>query len=256
MIFLKNSQIKNISKEILGTKGKGSRTLMLLMILNLLIFSLLPFAANFFVNKYSGSMGAVISAAVIAVLLVINLFTYSSFAAGSYAWFNFYGKKNRGAKAAYWFKPSKSALSARLYFALFFRKLLWTAAFLFPGTAVLICTVILAMNGGIELNLFICAVAGGAAAVILGAVFLFIVLQKYFLAPYIMAANPTLKVREVIKLSRLASNGVLKRTAAFKLSFLPWFLSCAAVLPAFYVWPYYRQSCAVYAKQIHIPQDV
>ena len=112
---MKNSQIKNISKEIIDTKGKGSHTLMLLMLLNLLIFSLLPFAVSFFVNKYAGSMAAVISASAIAVLLIINLFTYSSFALGSCAWFNFYGKKNRTAKTAYWFKPSKSALSARLY---------------------------------------------------------------------------------------------------------------------------------------------
>lgn len=256
MIFLNNSQIKNISKKILSTNGTGSRTLMMLMLLNLLIFSALPFTVSFFANKYMGNMAEVISAAAIVILLLINLFTYSSFALGSCAWFNFYGKKNRGVKAAYWFKPSKSALSARLYFVLFFRKLMWCFALLFPGTAVLISSVLLAMDGGIELNLFICSVAGGAATLIFGAAFLFVILQKYFLAPYIMAANPTLTIREIIKLSRLASDGILKKTAAFKLSFLPWLLSCAAVFPAFYVWPYYRQCCAVYAKQIQIPQGV
>ena len=98
---MKNSQIKNISKEILGTKGKGSRTLMLLMILNLLIFSLLPFAANFFVNKYSGSMGAVISAAVIAVLLAAGVWLLLN-------WKKMKAKSEKSEKIAY-FRPYLSS---------------------------------------------------------------------------------------------------------------------------------------------------
>lgn len=253
---MKNSQIKTLSKEILGESGKESRILMLLIILNLLFFSLLPCGTNLLANKFFNNFGTVISAAVTVAALIIYLFTYSSFAAGSCAWFNFYGKKNRAAKAAYWFKLSKSALSARLFILLFLKKFFWYLTFLFPGAAVIISSVILAMNGGIELNFFACTVAGGAVMLLLGLVFCFIVLQKYFLAPYIMAADPSLNAREAIRLSRLASNGRMKKTAAFKLSFIPWFLSCVAVFPVFYVWPYYKQSCAVYAKQIPIPQGV
>ena len=246
---MKGSQIKILSKGIISGRLKGSNILLFLMILNAALFTVLPFIINLLTDGYSPKIKMISCVCAAAVILLFNMLAFSSFSAGSCAWFWFYNKKNRLGRTVFWFKPFRSFKAARLYVSLFLRKLLIACAFLLPGVGVLLSFVILAMNGGIEFNLFLAGVSGAAAMLILGSIFAFICTQRYFLTPYIVAANPKIKIKDAVSQSKILMNGRMKKTAGFKLSFMPWFILCAAVFPIYYVWPYYKQSCAVYAKQ-------
>lgn len=246
---MKGSQIKSLSKGIISGRLRNSNILLFLMILNAVLFTALPFFVNLITAGYPPKIKMILCVSAAAVILLLNMLAFSSFSAGSCAWFWFYNKKNRLGRTVFWFKPFRSFKAARLYVSLFLRKLLITCAFLLPGAGVLLSFVILAMNGGVEFNLFLSGVSGAAAMMILGTVFAFICAQRYFLTPYIVAANPKIKIKDAVSQSKILMNGRMKKTAGFKLSFMPWFILCAAVFPIYYVWPYYKQSCAVFAKQ-------
>lgn len=246
---MKGSQIKILSKGIISGRLKGSNILLFLMILNAALFTVLPFLINLLTDGYSPKVKMISCVCAAAVILLLNMLAFSSFGAGSCAWFLFYNKKNRLGRTVFWFKPFRSFKAAGLYVSLFLRKALITGAFLLPGAVTLASFVILAMNGGVEFNLFLAGISGAAAMLIIGALFAFICVQRYFLTPYIVASNPKIKIKDAVSQSKILMNGRMKKTAGFKLSFMPWFILCAAVLPIYYVWPYYKQSCAVYAKQ-------
>lgn len=70
--------------------------------------------------------------------------------------------------------------------------------------------------------------------------------QRYAVVPYIIALNPDVNLYCAIKASvRIMQKENLK-FLLFKLSFLVWFFSCIFVLPVFWVWIYYKESCAVW----------
>ncbi len=83
-----------------------------------------------------------------------------------------------------------------------------------------------------------------------GAIFYFIAMQKYFIAEYLFSSNPRLGAWTAIKQSKNLLDGHITEIVRFKLSFLPWFMSCIFVVPAFYFLPYYKESCCVVAKRI------
>ena len=68
-------------------------------------------------------------------------------------------------------------------------------------------------------------------------------------AEYISAAEPDIPVRQALKKSREIMCGHCRAYARFKAGFALWFLSCALILPAFFVVPYYEQSCAVWMTE-------
>lgn len=241
---MKNSQIKKLSRKIIRGNIKGSSVFILLFAAGLVIFSAVPFAINYFWG------GSVLSLPALAVMLLLNMAAYGAFFAGSRAWFLFFRQKKRSVKTFYWFRPSKAIKSTGLYFSLFFKKLMWTAVFTSPGLLLITAAVLVAADGGVEFNLFATWLAGGAILLLTGAVFLYVFLQRYFLVPYLKVADPTVKNREIFIKSREYMNGRIKKAALMKLSFMPWIFLSAAVIPVFYVWTYYSQSCAVMAQDI------
>lgn len=90
--------------------------------------------------------------------------------------------------------------------------------------------------------------AGGAVLFIGGIVFAGAVMQKYALSRYLIAENPLMSAFSALRESKIKMAGREWSFLLFKLSFFPWFLSCALVLPLFYVVPYYLQSCACFAR--------
>lgn len=241
---MKNSQIKILTKGVLNGNVAKSASFLLLSLCIVIVFTAIPFLINLYVSE------PIICSAAVAVSLLILSFVRCGFAAGSNAWFSFYKRKNRAGRVAFWFAPRNNFKAFRLYVALFFVKLFWTILFLLPGVAVIFSFCYLAYDSGIEFNLFLCGIVGGGMLVATGLIFRFIIMQKYFLAKSILIENPSVSALEAIRQSCEKMEGKLKKTAFFKLSFTPWILTCVGIVPILYVWPYYRQSCALFAGEI------
>ena len=75
-------------------------------------------------------------------------------------------------------------------------------------------------------------------------------MMRYFLAVYLLVEDNSRGVREVIRTSLRYSRGMRWEMFKFNLSFLPWFLVCYFVFPAFFVLPYYSASSSIFAKHI------
>ncbi|MCQ2479132.1 MAG: DUF975 family protein [Clostridia bacterium] len=242
---MKISQIKKFSRKIIKGNVKSSSKILLVFGAGLLLFSALPFAVDYFLRA-----NPIASLPTLLGLLLLGVALFSALTTGSKAWFWFYNKKRRAVRAFYWFRPSKNIKSTGLYFTLFFKKLLWFVAFTSPGAVLLFWGVFTAMDGGVEFNLFASWMAGGTVLFITGCSFLYVFLQRYFLVPYIKVANPAMKNKEIFQKSKTLMNTHIKTVALLKLSFIPWIFLSFALVPIFYVWPYYSQSCAVMAKEI------
>ncbi len=241
---MKIHQIKKASRQCLKGNVKKSAVLLIYIILNVAVLTAVPYLLNNHVSSFTGILAAC------AAVLILNLFSYSTFMTGRSAWFLFYKKKKRLLKTIYWFSPSRLSKSLGTYLSLLVRKAALASAFLLPGAAIIVSAVILALNGGVEFNLFVSWIAGGGVILISGAVFMMIVIQRYFLVPYIRVENPKMKSKEIFALSRREMNGNMKKAFLLKLSFAPLFLICLTVLPIPYVWSYYNQSCALLAKSL------
>lgn len=82
---------------------------------------------------------------------------------------------------------------------------------------------------------------------ILGLIFSFIYSANFFLYYYIVVSNNNIKPKRAYEKSREIASGGIKNICRFKLSFSLWWLLCIFVIPAFYVWGYYKQSGALLA---------
>lgn len=242
---MKISQIKKSGRKIIKGRVKSSAKFLIIEAAEIILFSVLPFLADYFL---SGNKA--LTLCLLAAFFVFEIIAFSAFKAGSSAWFMFFNQKKRKRKAAFWFKPAKSLKVSGLYISMFFRKLMWSAVFLSPGALLVSAAVITAENGGVEFNLFAVWIAGGAVLLLTGGGFLFFFLQRFFLVPYLRVRNPSMKNKEVFRLSKEYMADSNRKTAVFKISFLPWAAAGAAIIPIFWVWSYYSQSCAVLAKEI------
>ncbi|MBQ7548369.1 MAG: DUF975 family protein [Clostridia bacterium] len=192
--------------------------------------------------------------AVMALISLHAFFTYSSASIGEKAFFLgiMNGRSNCAARFFFWFKLREAVRAARLTLLTACLKLLYLAVFLLPAAAVFSAVFILAQSGGIEVYLFAALTAGGVLLTLNGLVFWFIGIQKFFLAPYLTAEEPGLPAVTAVKRSKNLLEGHVGRLIGFKLSFIPWFLLCLLALPAFFVYPYYKQSCCVIAKELRL----
>lgn len=241
---MKNSQIKILTKGVLNGNVVKSASFLLVNFCAVIVFTAIPFLVNLYVSN------PMVCAAAVMTSLAVFVFVRCGFGAGTDAWFSFYKRKNRAGRAIFWLAPKNNFKAFRLNIALFFAKLFWTNLMLLPGAAVVFSFCYLAYDAGIEFNLFLCGIAGGGVLITTGLIFRFLVVQKYFLAKSILIENPRLSAVEAIRRSCEVMNGNLRKTALFKLSFAPWILACVGILPIIYVWPYYRQSCALFAGEI------
>lgn len=258
---MNNSSIKLKSKQLISGKTGKSTLILIFSILTVAFFSVLPFASQMvigiekvtdFLSSVSPYVPYIAASITVALILIWAISAAGSFSMGTKAWFSsgVYNKKNRGRRMLFWFKPKRAFHSAGLYLTIFLLNLLWAIALLSPGVLLLASAIVLTMTGGIEINIFICIVSGGAGLTVIGIMFLFVISGRYFLAPYLFAQDPNLKIGIAIKRSKNLLDGSLWRLAAFKLSFVPWFCLYVFILPAIYVWPYYKQSCALFAKEV------
>ncbi len=89
----------------------------------------------------------------------------------------------------------------------------------------------------------VCAFSAGIAALaIIGFMFYSVFIQRYSKSMFYLACYRNFSPFDAIRESVRKTQGICGDILLFKLGFLPWFLLCAAGLPALYVVPYYKQS--------------
>ena len=90
----------------------------------------------------------------------------------------------------------------------------------------------------------------GLCLIIIGVLCFLIYAKKYQFVKYLIAYDSKLKGRQAIKRSIKMSNGNKLDLFVFDLSYLLWFATCIAVIPALYVLPYYMTGRALYSRVI------
>lgn len=130
-------------------------------------------------------------------------------------------------------------LSIKLLFTL-----CWGFVYLFPSA---VCAAFLIMSlsqGAMEKNVFTAWISGCCVLLIIGIAFMFVTLQRYSAWKYYLCIEKNSVVSALYK-SLEKTEGRCLEIALFKLSMLGWILSCALLLPAVYVLPYYSVSTAL-----------
>lgn len=229
-------------------------------VLNLQVVSVLLYAAW---EKLPAVVG-ILCAVLLTLLAALSL---SPLSMGCTAWFlgaALPGKKTRRKRSVkwflYWMKPARASKAADFKLSLLLRKSCLLLLFLLPGLCLVSGGIWLLWDGGVEDNVLFALLACGVLALLAGLGFGQVALQRYFLAQYLLARQPSLHPAEAIRQSITRMENNQGRALLFQLSFLPWFLLCFLLFPIAYVWPYYMQSRAVFAQTLmqqktQIPQN-
>lgn len=183
------------------------------------------------------------------ISLVLSVFAIGSFRVGLDAWF--------------WKRSTREYAPYHLFFKgfLMFGKAGWLwlslkiinaavlALFMAPAAAFGFAFYYLTVNDFSVYTLLTTAI-GGAVSFVGGALFSWTFMQKYALSTYFISENPLMSAWDAIRESALCMAGSERKLMLHKLSFFPWLLSCLLIFPAFYVLPYYYQSCACFSRAI------
>lgn len=181
--------------------------------------------------------------------LTISVFAIGAFRTGLDAWF--------------WKRSTREYAPYHLFFKgfLLFGKSAWLWLSLkIINTAVLIVFLIPAAAFGsvfyyLAVNDFsvytVLAVAAGTILSFTGGIlFSWTFMQKFALSTYFITENPLMSAWSAIRESTIYMAGNERKLMLHKLSFFPWLVSCVFIFPAFYVLPYYYQSCACFSRAI------
>lgn len=251
---MKNATIKQESKMFI----KGKRVKAIAIVLTSVVYCAVVTAVCFGIILLSELMGGgdiLKTAAAIGVLCVLSfaaLLFYSSLSVGEKAWYCGITdeRKNYTRRLFFWFRPKNSFRALRFKALLVTIKAMWAVVFFLPFAVLTWSIYYLSGSGGLELYLFISLSGGAILTAVCGAIFYFIAMQKYFIAEYLYSSDPRLKPLTAIRQSKNLLDGHILEIVRFKLSFMPWFLSCIFIAPAFYFLPYYKESCCMVAKKI------
>lgn len=238
--------IKTEARAALSGERIRGAALLSLPIGMTVFFSVINYAANrllanFATGEFIASYGALITTAVAALSLIAAVLTINPLRVYVEEWF----VSNTAAVCKS--NANKRLLrSSVLATALFTLRLLWLAAYMLLPAAAFVALWGFLSYSSLNLRAATVLAAGAAALTIIGLGFWLLTIQRYACAVFYLAVSPDITVRSALEKSRAVMEGRCLRMLAFKASFLPWFVLCAAVLPAGYVLPYYRQSLACY----------
>lgn len=249
------SRIKITGKQMLMGDGVRAAILMCVTFALAAALGLITAGVNFIIGSRSvaGKLSSVyenlpgiVRIAACVLLLIVTALVIFPLKVGRSAWFlsPALGIKRHYSRVMYWLKPSKALRSAGYVAALGCIKAFWALIFLSPGLFLFGGTVYSAVTQKYELNLLIAVCGGSFALLLVGIGFFSVMLQRYFLVIPILVKDPGISFTKAVRLSGDLMNGNCLRTAKMKWSFFFWFLSCLLILPAIYVIPYYRQTCA------------
>jgi uncharacterized membrane protein len=90
----------------------------------------------------------------------------------------------------------------------------------------------------------------GLVLMVAGVVLWLFVITRYFLAVYIIVEDSSRGVNSAIRESVALTKGYRWEIIKFVLSFIPWFLSLVVIVTLFFVYPYFNESAAIFAKHI------
>ena len=260
---MSDKTVKKLSRRLNKGTYLRSFSIVIAFILFLILFAALPqlliiLSVNTGLKAAADSINPLIfPVGTAAVCLLVTLWTFltaASFQMGENAWYTgrLTRKKQCGKRLRFWFRLPLAFKALRLNALLFLLKAMWTIAFLSPAFLVFSAIVGTALTGGIEIYLFLSLLTGFLILLAAGLFFRFIIIQRYFLAPYLIAENPKLSSITAIKQSKNLLEGHIFRIVLFKLKFIPLFLSYLFIIPAIFVHPHYKQCCCMVAKDIRL----
>ncbi len=125
---------------------------------------------------------------------------------------------------------------------LFLLKLFWFAVFEAVPTACAAAFIYYNRHNAVSLRAAYAVMTGLSVLALAGVLFYAVFIQRYSESWFFLACYKDFSAGDAIRESARRTRGRLAEIFFFKLSFAPWFLLCIAILPAFYVIPYYKQS--------------
>lgn len=157
-----------------------------------------------------------------------------------------HGESPRADEIFYYF-TSKSlyARAVKFSFLLIVRLVVLIVLCMLPGLFVSICS---AFIDNINFYIANLVLGIGMCLLIIGFIAALILINRYFLAPYLFVIDDEADPSRCIKASWAMMNGYVMKVIGLILSFILWFVLCIFVIPAFYVGPYVMISQAVCAK--------
>ena len=187
-----------------------------------------------------GKAGGAVLLTLLAALLCAPL------RVGREAWFygGADGRKRCATRVLFWLQPRWACKAARFALAVSLRKLLWATLYLLPGGFLLVGTLWQARAGDLSMALFLSAIGGGAALLVLGTLFYGATAQRYALVLPVLARQPRCKLRNALTLSAARTDGHCAALLRFRLSFLPWYVLSLPVIPLIFTAPYITQALA------------
>ena len=177
-------------------------------------------------------------------LLFLSAWLLSALRQGALAWHIrcAEGKHASFLQVMYWLRRARSLKSRCLFWAVRIRMTGWFLLLNAPCFALLAAWLYGEKTEELSFLPSYTALGGAVLCGVVGSAFAYLLCQQYALCAYLLAKEPSLGVHETIRLSRRYMETNCGKLLWFKLTFLPWFLSCLFVLPVIYVVPYYRQS--------------
>lgn len=250
-------EIRKLSRKLNKGQYKYTFLILLFTFLSFIFFCIFPSVLikitepfKIILNQKDKLIYPSIYVGVLLVIFLIYSVLFSSINLGGKAWFTGKNKASRNKRLKFWFYPLPSIKAFKLKILMFFIKLFWTVVFLLPAAIAFAGVISLAYGGGIEFYLFLSLIAGGTILLITGLIFRFIIIQRYFAAPYLMASEPKLKPIIAIKQSKNLIEGHIFRIVLFKIKYLPSFILYPLIIPAIFLYPNYKQSCSLLAKEV------
>lgn len=150
----------------------------------------------------------------------------------------------------YWLRHARSLRSAALDVVIAFRKRICTLVLSAPAITAAFAAWYGYRSRAASARCCIVVFCGAALCGTAALLFSAVLAQRYCMAQFLLARNPRLTVRETIRQSKAYMDGRCLSMLCFRLSFLPWFITCTLILPAVYVMPYYSQCCACRMERI------
>lgn len=145
----------------------------------------------------------------------------------------------------FWLAPKQCVKVIALHLLVLIRKIAWTALLL-PGGIMLYVASRQCEIGTVNRVFWL----GGAISFTVGCVFWFCAIQRYAVCRLLLTVMPSMKIRQAIRESVRLMQGKCWNLVRYRISFLPWWISCVTIVSAFYVIPFYAQSVTLYRYRL------
>ncbi len=232
-----NSRIKLSAKAAMNGAGFNFLPVCTAIMLLVFVFSVLNAAVNYFFKSADKPFLAAVA------MLSLPLFV-ASVAPLRLIMQTKYLLQAKGTRTG--IKPDiglSGALKAcELCVRLFFIKLFWLCVFEAAPVVAGALFVYGNHQSAVSLKAAYTVLAGLSLLAVAGLLFYCVFVQRYSKSMFFLACYKDFSAGDAITESVRRTRGKVSDIFLFKLSFVPWMMLCAGILPAIYVIPYYKQS--------------